>query len=176
MTKSKAKYILKKAKQSKKNISLKRQQDYFKPLKKVWSNTAAEYATEFSLELENILKEYQTDCIKLISTSKNIFNKQEPIEKAKKYKTFEYLDKKYNHVVAQHIKDTLVKLKESFKSQLKKAYNKYITKGSIKDSAELVFEDMDMDFNFNEFDEYTSEYLKKKVYSGLSKFQIVQKK
>lgn len=163
MTKSKAKYILEKAKQSKKNISLKRQQEYFKPLKKVWCNVATKYTTEFSLELENILKKYQKNCIKLINTSKNIFSEQKPIEKAKKYKTYEYLDKKYNHVVVSDIKDTLNTLKEGFKSQLEKAYNKYITKGSIKDSAELVFKDMDMDFNFNEFDANTSKYLKKKA-------------
>ena len=136
---------------------------YLKPLKdKSWHNPAVKYLSEFEIVIAEILQAQQEAYAKLIENSKNIYTKQ-PIQKAKKnYRTHEYLDELHNRVIVDDIKDSLVELESKFEKLLRDSYKKYITDGLIRDSAELVYKDQGMTFDFNKFDESTRDYVKNK--------------
>jgi len=167
MNKTIAVYICKEIQLIKRKIIYKRQKAYFKPffkLKKAWASKAITNTTDFAIEVDGLLNSYQKKCLKVISKNK-IFHKKidDPMVKAKKYKTHEYLDEKYNRVVVDDIKDTLTTLTENFQNTLAGSYEKYITKGNVRDSAELVYKNLGMEFNFNKFDRDTSTYLREKT-------------
>lgn len=149
-----------------KNIKIrKRQQEYFKPYKKQnkpWADIAIDYSVDFIEVLESLLNNYKKSCLDTIKNSRKLFKKNYRILKAKDYRTDEYLDERYNHVVVPDIKDKLLELNNSFKESLKEAYEKYITHGLVSDAAGLIYKGLEMDFDFNKFDETTRDYLRDK--------------
>lgn len=148
--------ILKEAKKIQRKRVTQSQKKYFKDLEnEIWYKNAVAYTTVFSIYLQKLFFGYQNQVTELIKNNKNLYL----IEKAKNYKTYEYLDEKYNKVVVSGIKDTLVTMSNDFKAELEKSFEEYIQYGSIQDSAELVYKDMGMEFNFNKFDKFTSRYL-----------------
>ncbi len=156
--------ILKSAKQQKRNLIKKQQEEYLKPFKekdKVWTDIAIEYIIDFILELESIFNEYKNECIKVLN-DKMFVTEIKKAKKPKKYKTYEYLDSLYNKVIVSDIKDTLIEIGNSFKDALKSTYDKFIKNGVVKNSAKLIFENMNMLFDFNKFDKKTRDYLRDK--------------
>lgn len=158
-------FILKEAKRYKKRKIRKRQEIYLKPFKeqkKPWADVAIDYSVNFIEALDNILTNYKNSCLDIIQNNKRLFKQDSQIKKAQNYRTNEYLDEKYNHVIVDDIKDKLLELNNSFSNALNEAYEKHIIKGSLSDATGLVFKGMGMDFDFNKYDETTRDYLKDK--------------
>lgn len=158
-------FILKEANKYKKNKIRKRQEIYLKPFKeqeKPWADIAIDYSVNFIEDLDEILTSYKNSCLDIIQNNKNLFKQDNQVKKSKNYKTNEYLDERYNHVIVDDIKDKLLELNNSFSNALNKAYEKHIIKGSLSDATGLVFKGMGMDFDFNKYDETTRDYLRDK--------------
>lgn len=160
-------FLLKKFNNIKKAKSKKEISRFYKPYreqKKVWAKTAENYTYLFANRLELLFNEYKEKVIKILLTNEIVFNNvnKEIFIKKTKYKTAEYLDEMYNHVVVSDIKDKLLSLNQNFSDNLNKVYDTYISKGIVKDSAELAFKNLKMEFNFNKFNERTRNRLENK--------------
>lgn len=158
-------FILKEAKKYKNSKIRKRQKIYLKPFKeqeKPWADVAVDYSVNFIEDLDDILTSYKNSCLDIIKNNTKLFKQDTQVKKSKNYKTNEYLDERYNHVIVDDIKDKLLELNSSFENALNKAYEKHITKGLVNDATGLVFKGMGMDFDFNKYDETTRDYLRDK--------------
>jgi len=136
---------------------------YLKPLKKrVWYDDAVKYISIFEIVVAEILKKQQEEYIKIFENAEEVYIKQSITKAKKNYRTNEYLDERHNHVIVPDIVDTLITLENKFEKVLRDSYEKYISKGLVKDSAELVYAGQGMTFDFNEFDESSRDYLRDK--------------
>lgn len=80
----------------------------------------------------------------------------------KSYKTWEYLDAWYNHVVVEDIRDTLIELEQEFQSKLEEFYQQKIADKLILDASKGILEQLGMEFDFNKYDAATRDYLENK--------------
>lgn len=175
--KKKAALIYKAAEKAKNELVNIRTKSYMKPLKsKEWHDIAIRSINESIKELEKIFQEYKGKYIKAIS-NKNIFIEKSKIQKNdKKYKTDEYLDRVYNHVVVDDIRDALLDLKTDFLRRLERFFDENIY-NTIEDATKTVMSSVDMEFEFNEFDRFTRDYLKdKKINWGKQVAQTTEDK
>lgn len=80
----------------------------------------------------------------------------------KSYKTWEYLDAWYNHVVVDDVRDTLLELEQEFQNKLEEFYQKKVADKLIPEASKGILEQLGMEFDFNKYDEATRDYLKDK--------------
>lgn len=138
-----------------KAMLLKMAKEYLKPFKdKPWYRSALDgfIATgeKVSEELRRQAKAY-SKALK----DKDIY------KKPKSYKTEEYLDERYNKVVVNDIRDTLVEMNKDFESELSKVFG-LIDEVLILEASKSVAGSIGMEFNFNKFDKVTRDYLRDK--------------
>lgn len=78
------------------------------------------------------------------------------------YKTWEYLDERYNHVVVDDVRDELIELQKRFQQQLEAVYQKQLADTLVPEASKEMYQNLDMDFDFNKYDEATRDYLRDK--------------
>lgn len=80
----------------------------------------------------------------------------------KSYKTWEYLDAWYNHVVVDDVRDTLLELEQEFQNKLEEFYQQKVADKLMPEASKGILEQVGMEFDFNKYDEATRDYLKDK--------------
>lgn len=155
-----AQFILKAVTKTRKQILTARTKAYLKPYKKKpWYDLAVKETVEFTLWMEDFLNKQKKEYIKLIKGSKKLFKKT--IQKGK-YRTEEYLDERYNHVVVDDIQDQLLIMRDQFEKDLQEQMEKMINKKLIPDATQSVMSSFEMDFDFNKFDKFSRYTLRDK--------------
>ncbi len=133
---------------------------YLLPLKdKPWYKLALKEYEDWTIEYLDILTNQSKKYTDLIKNT-DIYNKNVKVN-AKKYRTEEYLDKLFNYVVVDDVKDVLVDMSKDFETELQLAYAKQ-NRQLVIASARLTSKDIGFKFNFNKFDQHTRDYLSDK--------------
>lgn len=138
---------------------------YFEPFKenKYWYSYAISSYAPFTVGLTHVFSEYAISVlstVKYLNSIKGVFVKDK-IEK-RQYKTDEYLDSKYNKVVVKDVRDALKELHEAFKNKLNDFYKVHIINNFINVMIKDMISSKEVPFNFNKFNKFTKEFLKKK--------------
>ena len=163
-----AKIVLKAVEKVRDAIIEQQVKEYYKPLKqKEWHDLAVQYTIAFEKALDEFFQKQKKAYSELFKNAKVIYISTPKVVQKAKYRTEEYLDKRYNHVVVKDIRDILLDMEKQFENELDKLYEKQINSGLIRSAGETVITSMGLEFDFNQFEKFTKDYLQdKKIHWG----------
>lgn len=168
LSREKALFLLEKAEKGLQKELKQRAKDWVEPLQdKNWSSTAEKEIVRFTNVMEKVLQRHRDKLIKALK-GKKLFkeNVPEEVEKAegdkRRYKADDYLDRKFNLVIVDDVRDILREFHKEVQEDLQKVYQDELEEVVLPLIVNEVLDEMKIPFNFNKYDEFTRDYLKAK--------------